>query len=61
LVPNILLSTMFSDTLSLCYSLIVTNHVTHQYRTTSKITVLHILIFTFFDSRREERRFWTKW
>jgi hypothetical protein len=46
--PNIHLSTLFSNTLSLC-------------RTTGKNTVLYILILKFFDSRREDRRFWTEW
>jgi hypothetical protein len=32
-----------------------------KYRTTGKIIVLYILIFTVFDSRREDRRFWTEW
>jgi hypothetical protein len=38
--PNILLSTLFSDTLSLCSSLNVRNQVSHPYRTTGKIVVL---------------------
>jgi hypothetical protein len=29
----------------------------HPYKTTSKIIVLYILIFTFLDSRREDKRF----
>jgi hypothetical protein len=59
--PNIFLSTLFSNTLSLCFSLNVTDQVSHPYRTTDKIIVLYILIFTFFDSGREDRRFWTDW
>jgi hypothetical protein len=51
--PNILLSILFSNTFSLCSSFNVRDHVSHPYRTTSKITVLHILIFTFVDSREE--------
>jgi hypothetical protein len=57
--PNILLSTLFSNTLSLCCSLNVRDHVSHAYRTTGKIIFLYILIFTLFDSRREDRSFWT--
>jgi hypothetical protein len=52
---------LFSNTLSLCSSLIVRDQVSHQYRTTGKIIVLYILIFKFFDSNRQERRFWTEW
>jgi hypothetical protein len=33
----------------------------HSYRTTGRIIVLYSLIFMFFDSRREDRRFWTDW
>jgi hypothetical protein len=34
--PNILLSTLFSNTLSLCSSLSVRDHVSHPYKTTGK-------------------------
>jgi hypothetical protein len=44
---NIFPSTLFSNTLSLCSSLNVRDQVSHPYRTTGKITVLHILIFKF--------------
>jgi hypothetical protein len=44
--PNILLSTLFSNTLSLCSSLNVRDQVSHPYRTTGKILVSYILIFT---------------
>jgi polysaccharide pyruvyl transferase WcaK-like protein len=42
--PNILLSTLFSNILSLCSSLNVRDQVSHSYRTSSKIIVLYILI-----------------
>jgi hypothetical protein len=42
--PNILLSTLFSNTLSVCSSFNVRDQVSHPYRTTGKIIVLYILI-----------------
>jgi hypothetical protein len=59
--PNILLSILFSNTLSLCSSLNVRDQVSHPYRTKGKLVVLYILIFMFFYSRHEDRRFWTEW
>jgi hypothetical protein len=56
--PNI--NTVFSKTLSLCSSLKVRDQVLHPYSTTDKITVLCILIFRFFDMRREDKTFWTE-
>jgi hypothetical protein len=52
LSSNILLSTLFSNTLSLCSSLNVRDQVSHPYRTTGKIIVLYILMLNFFNSRR---------
>ena len=43
--PNILLSTLFSNTLSLRPSLNVSDQVSHPYKTTGKIIVLYFLIF----------------
>jgi len=45
--PNILLYTLFSNTLSLRSSLNVSDQVSHPYKITSKIIVLYILIFQF--------------
>jgi hypothetical protein len=59
--PKILLSTFFSNTLSLCSSLNIRDQVSDPYRNTGKIILLYILIFTFSDSRRGEKRFWTEW
>jgi hypothetical protein len=48
--PNILLSTLFSNTLSLHSSLNFKDQVLHPCRTIGEIIVLCILIFRFFDS-----------
>jgi hypothetical protein len=43
--PNILLNTLFSNTLSVCSFLNVSDEVSHPYRTMGKIIILYILIF----------------
>ena len=58
--PNILLNTMFSNTLSFLSSRNVNDQVSHPYKTTGKIIVLDILIFKFLDSNLEEKRFCTE-
>ena len=50
LVPNILLNTMFSNTLSFLSSRNVNDQVSHLYKKTGKIIFLYILIFKFLDS-----------
>jgi hypothetical protein len=58
---NIILNALFSNALSLCFSLNLRDQISHPYRTTGKIFVLYTLIFMFFHSRQEDRRFWTEW
>jgi len=56
--PNIPLSTLFSNTLSLHYSLSVSDEFSHQYKTTKyKIILLYILLYLFLDSNLQDKRF----
>jgi len=55
--PNILLNTMFSNTLSFLSSLNVSDQVSRPYKTTGKIIVPYNLIFKFLDSKLEDERF----
>jgi hypothetical protein len=54
--PNILLRTLFLNTLSLCSSLSVRDQVSHPYKTTAELWFC-----IFLDSRREDKRLWTEW
>jgi hypothetical protein len=58
--PNILLRTLFSNTLSIC-SLNVKDQISHPQKTISKIIVFYILIFMISDRRGENRSFFTEW
>jgi fucose permease len=53
---NILLSTLFSNTLSLFSYFNMRDQVSHPYKTTGKITVLYILMFKFSEIRQEDKR-----
>ena len=52
--PNILLSTLLSNNLTLRSSINVSDQVSHPYKATVKIIVLYILIFIFLDSKLED-------
>ena len=58
---NILLSILFSNTLSLRSSLSESDQVSHPYKTTDKIMFLYILIFTFLYRKMYDKRFCTVW
>jgi hypothetical protein len=60
LCPNIVVRSLLSKTLSLYSSLNFKDQVSHPYKTTGKITILYISIFMFLNSKRQDRRFWTK-
>jgi hypothetical protein len=53
--PNIFYSTLFSN--SLHPILIVTDYVSHPYKTTDKIIVLYIYVFIFFYDNLEDKTF----
>jgi len=56
--PNITLSTLFSNTLSLHYSLSVSDKFSHPYKTTKyEIILLYILMYLFLDSNLQYKRF----
>ena len=57
--PSILVSTQLSNTLSLRFSLNVSDQVSHPYKKTAKIRVLYILIFKFWiQSGRKWLHLW---
>jgi hypothetical protein len=57
---NTFLSILFSDTHSLHPSLNVNDQVSHPYKTMGKIMILYVRIFTFLDSKLEDKRFSTE-
>jgi hypothetical protein len=57
LAPCILLSTLFSNTLNLCYSLNLRDQVLHPCKTTGIWLVLCAWIYTCLDSRRKDEIF----
>jgi hypothetical protein len=59
--PNFFLCTLLLNTLSLCSSLNVRDQVSHPNKSTRKITVLYILIFTYHWTATWKTRFWPEW
>ena len=59
--PNIFLTTLFSNTLSLSSSLSLSDQVSHPYKTKVKIINLYILIFILLVSNVEDKRFCIEW
>ena len=55
--PNILLNTLFSNTLSLGSSLNISDQVLNPYTKRGKVIFLYFLIFKFLDSKLEDQRF----
>ena len=55
LAPNILLNTLFSNTLSLRPSRNVSDQVTYPYKTIGKIIFPYTLIFKFLDNNQEDK------
>jgi hypothetical protein len=53
--PKYVSSTLFHETLSLCFSLNVREQASPRYIITGKITVLHISIFILLDGKPEDK------
>ena len=59
--PNTFLSTLFSNTLSVRFSLGVSDRVAHPYKTKDKIIFLYVLIFILLESKLEYKGSRTEW
>ena len=58
--PNILLSALFSNTLSLRSSVNVMDQVSHPYKITNRIVILCIFIFVYLHNKLEDQRSYTE-
>jgi hypothetical protein len=58
--PNILLNTLFSDTLNQRSFLSVSHQALHQYKTTVKIIFLCVLIVLLLGKKLEDKKFCTE-
>jgi hypothetical protein len=56
--PYTFLSTLFSNTLSLCSSLSARDQVLHPYKATDKVIVIYIFIFMYFKQQIEGESYW---
>jgi hypothetical protein len=59
--PRILLSTLFSNTLSLRFARFVSDQVSHPYKTTGRIIDLCILSFAFWIANRKTKNSEKEW
>jgi len=59
--PNIFLSNLFSNILSLCSSFSVRDQLLQPYKTTDKIIILYVLIFMFMYSKLENKKLLAEW
>jgi hypothetical protein len=51
--PNISFNIILSNAFHICAFLIIRDQVSHAHKTTGKIIIFYILIFTFIDGRGE--------
>jgi hypothetical protein len=58
--PNIRVSILFSNTLSLRSSIDARDHISQPYGKTDNVIVLYILIFKFLERSRKEKSVWTE-
>jgi hypothetical protein len=58
--PNVILRTLFWNTLSLCFYHNVRDQVSLSYKTADRIIILYILNFTFLDTGGKTKD-WTEW
>ena len=57
LYPNIFFRTLFSNTLSVCSSLSVSDQVSHPYKTAGKIIILYVVIFILQCRKQKDDQF----
>jgi hypothetical protein len=60
LSPNILLSILYSNTLSLSPSITLRDQASHPHKTAAKIRVLYIPFLALLHSEWDDEAFWTE-